>query len=358
MAKRIFVNGACGRIGRAVTYEILQSKSPDLALVALNDPEGIDKIERNYKRRDSTHGRLNWEVRKQGSDILLLNGNPIKVYAEKDLAKIPFAGEGIQIVEECSGFYSKEDAAVAFLQMADGIERVIMSYPAKGKQFADLYATLVMGVNHETFNPEKHRCISNASCTTKALAAPLAVLEGAGITIDALLMDTVHAATNSQRLLDFGDDYAALNQISTYKTGAAIATGEVLPSLKGKMDGLSFRVPTADGSFANLYFVASVPGELTSELINGILRDHLKYPRYAGRLAVHEEKEAASADIIGRTENAIVIASKTRVFPLPYKQEGRNTYLVGLVSGYDNEIGPPRDQALLTEYIAQRTSHA
>lgn len=348
MKKRIFLNGACGRIGRAVAYEISQQE--DLELCALNDPVGIDAIFRNYVRRDSTHGKLDWHIEKLGENTLAINGKKVRVLAEKDTKAMQLKDLGIHIVEECSGIYAKDEKARAF--MINGVERVIMSYPVTG---GEGHIMLVAGVNHELFDPSMHILISNASCTTKALAAPLAILLDHGFNIEALLMDTVHAATNSQHLLDFSDDYAALNQISTHKTGAAIATGEVLPLLKGKMDGLAFRVPTTDGSFANLYFVANYPEELTAKILNEILRKNYQNAKYLGRVALHEEKEAASTDIIGRTENAIIITSKTRVFPLPYTLEGKRTYLVGLVSGYDNELGPPKDQVILTKYIADKS---
>ena len=338
----ILVNGASGRIGRFVTYELIKAGLP---VAALNDLVDTDAIVRNYTRRDTTHGALDWKVEKINEGLIKINDEEIKIMHEKDASQMGLKENGINIVEECSGLYDgKKIDPNVFLE--NGAQRVIMSYPAKIKD-----ATIIMGVNQDTYNPEKHRLISNASCTTKALAAPLKVLLNNGIGIDALLMDTVHAATNSQRLLDFGDDYAALNQISTHKTGAAIATAEVIPSLLDKMDGISFRVPTLDGSFANLYFAANHEGKLEREELNNLLRESTSYTKYCGRLAVYEGKEAASTDIIGRTENSIVIASKTRVIPLPYSLNGRNTSLVSLVCGYDNERGPPKDQVLLTKYI-------
>ncbi|MEK6808958.1 MAG: hypothetical protein AABY14_04685, partial [Nanoarchaeota archaeon] len=185
--------------------------------------------------------------------------------------------------------------------------------------------------------------------------APLAILLDNGIYIHALLMDTAHAATNTQRVLDFGDEYATLNQIITAKTGAAVATGEVIESLKGKMDGFALRVPTTDGSFADLYFVVSYDGKLDAKSVNYILENNYSNPKYFGRLGIFNGAEASSADIVGRKENGVIITSKTKVIPLPLRDDdGRNTYLVGILSAYDNELAPPRDQALLTKYISQK----
>jgi len=359
MVKKIFVNGAAGRIGRAVTFEISESKNPNLELAALNDLVGIDALVRNYTRRDSTHGLLPWTIKKIDDSTITINDRKVKVYAEKDPGKMELKENGINIVEECAGVYGDpktagkispaEASSRVFLNY--GVERVIMSYPATCD------ATLIAGANHQDFLNTKHKCISNGSCTTKALVAPLTALLNNGIGVDALLMDTVHAATNSGRILDFGDEYAVLDQIITAKTGAAKATAEVIPALKGKMDGLAFRVPTTDGSFANLYFVANHAGELSAELVNKILERSVNEPIYMGRLGGYYGKEAASTDIIGRKENGIVIFSKTKVIPLPYSIgcNNRNTSLVSIVSGYDNELGPPKDQVIITEYIADNS---
>ncbi len=349
MSKGIMVNGASGRIGKFVTYELLKE---GLDVVALHDIVSIDELVYNYTKRDSTHGLLDWNVQKVNEYYVDINGKRIEVHQKIDVKTFKFDALGIQIIEECSGLYAKKLNPCEF--MHNGIERVIMSYPAAQKD-----ATIIMGVNHRTYDPSQHRLISNASCTTKAIATPLALLRHCGMRIESLLMDTVHAATNSQHLLDFAGDYAALNQISTHKTGAAIATAEVLPDLLGKMDGLSFRVPTTDGSFANMYFVGVHNEGLTSQLLNHLFTQFGTSDTYAGRLAIHLHPEAASADIIGRTENSILIPSKTRVFPLPFPTEhGKQSYLISLVCGYDNERGPPKDQALLTKYIIEQREYA
>ncbi|MEK6854810.1 MAG: glyceraldehyde 3-phosphate dehydrogenase NAD-binding domain-containing protein [Nanoarchaeota archaeon] len=344
---KILINGTSGRIGRAVSYELIKS---DIIPAALNDPVGIEKIVDSLSGNDAVHGKFNWQINKINADEIEINGKKIKVYAEKSLDKIPFRDLGVSIVEECSGFYGNDktspDEIKAREFLSHGVEKVIMSYPATGAGVV----TLVAGVNLEAYDSELYWGISNGSCTTKALVAPLQVLRDYGLKVQALLMDTVHAATNTQSILE------SLNQISTHKTGAAKATGEIIPELKGKMDGLSFRVPTLDGSFANLYFVAdSEKDNLSARDINQVLREESSNQKYMGRLAVFEGKEAGTSyDIVGRTENAIVILDKTRVLKLPYKTDSKTSYLIGIVSGYDNERGPPRDQVLVTKHIIER----
>ena len=205
-----------------------------------------------------------------------------------------------------------------------------------------------MGVNQELYDPAKHNIISNASCTTKALALPLQVLLDNGINIEALSMDTAHAATGSQRILE------SISQIFTHSTGAAKATGQVIPSLEGMMAGMSYRVPTLDGSFANLYFVATSDDEITAERINQLISINVKNAKYGGRIGVHEGKDAGTFDIVGRRENSVVIPSKTSVIQLPFSPKGKKASLVTLVSGYDNELGSSVDPVLLSQYVAQK----
>ena len=348
METRIAINGASGRIGRAVTYELISTGGDWARVALLNDPVGIDKIRTSLADVDPVHGRFPWTVEKADENHLSINGQLIPVFAQKDLVKIPFADLGVAYVEECSGFYDadKNDKtrkpAQAFLDQ--GVRRVFQSYPAT----ADI--AIVMGANHDLYDPTKHRLISNASCTTKAVVAPLRPLLDEGIGIESVLLDTVHATTNSQSPL------SVLNQISTHKTGAVRAVGEILTGLAGKLDGMSFRVPTLDGSFASIYMVVTHDGDLSAADVNAILRTAVDDPRYAGRLGVLTGKEANSMqDVVGRTENGLVVLSKTRVHALPYRSaDGKRVSHLQIVSGYDNERGPPKDQTLLTAYVAQR----
>ena len=184
---------------------------------------------------------------------------------------------------------------------------------------------------------------------------PIKVLMDNGIEVYALLMDTVHAATNTQRVLDFGEESATLDNISLVKTGAAIATGEVIRSIEGKMDGFAARVPTSDGSFANLYFVVGCENELSAIQVNGILESAAVDEKYFGRIAVIDAENVSSKrHVVGRKESSLVISKRTRVLPLPFALPGKKAYLVGLVSGYDNERGPAKDLALLTKHIGER----
>lgn len=354
MTKKVFINGAGGRIGRAVTFELVKAAKnySDIELAGLNEPRGIDFVVENYQGRDSVHGIYDWKIEKKNGNTILINGSDVKFYAEKELGKIPFQNDGIEMVLECSGFFGDpkvkdkkieltpaSNMAREFLKY--GVERVVQTYPVKT---AD--ATLIMGVNHKLYDPSKHSIISNASCTTKALAMPLQALLNEGIEIDSLSMDTTHAATASQQVLE------SLGQILTHSTGAAKATGEVIPSLKGRMSGMAYRVPTLDGSFANLYFVASSKEELNADRINQILRASVNNPRYAGRIGIFDGEDAGTFDIIGRRENAVIIPSKTSVLPLSFAPKDKKSYLVTLISGYDNELGSSVDPVLMANYIA------
>ena len=347
------VNGASGRIGKFSSFELFQIS--EIKVVALNDPVGAKALVENYKEMDSTHGRLDWSVKYVDDSNVEINGRRIKVYSEKDPKKIPWGDCGVGIVGECSGYFIKDGAAKAHL--GDSIRdpsRVIVSAPATGEGLI----TLILGVNQEEFDPNKHSYISNASCTTKALATPIKCLMDVGIEVYALLMDTVHAATNTQRVLDFGDEPATLDNISLVKTGAAIATGEVIRELEGKMDGFAARVPTSDGSFANLYFVVSCKDELNASKVNDILSKATRNERYFGRIGTLDmEKVSSKKHVVGRRENALVVTNRTRVLPLPFAPSGKNAYLIGIVSGYDNERGPARDLALLVKYIGERCGY-
>ena len=337
--RRILINGASGRIGRSVTYELnrYDLQSSTFEVVALNDPVGIDKIIESLSGHDPVHGKYNWKIDKVDDHNIRISGRQVAVFAEKDISKIPFGKLGVKIVEECSGFYGDDKKvpgrviARDFLQYGC-IDRVILSYPAEN---ADI--TMIMGVNHDNYNLKKHNIISNSSCTTKSVAEPLRTLVDNGLSIDVLFLDTVHAATNSQPILE------SLDTISTHKTGAAKSLGLVIPELIGKMDGLSYRVPTLDGSIANVYFVAGFEGDLDAKIVNEMLRTRTIINSQS-RMAVLDSPEVSTKrDIIGRTENSLIVASKTRVLPIRKHQ-----YMVWLACGYDNERGPPMDQTLLT----------
>ncbi|MCR4327504.1 MAG: hypothetical protein NUV46_02900 [Nanoarchaeota archaeon] len=346
---KTLINGAGGRIGKAVTYEHSKVPSRELELVLLNEPRGIDYVVEEYNNRDPVHGLYDWDVHKLSPDSLILNGKVVYFFAEKDISKIPIKDLEIEMVLECSGFYgdSKEDSLIPVnkskIFLDYGAKKVVQTYPSKT---ADI--SIIMGVNHSSYNAKIHNIISNASCTTKALAMPLQVLLDNGINIEALSMDTTHAATASQGILE------SLGQIMTHSTGAAKATGQVISSLEGKMVGMSYRVPTLDGSFANLYFVATSDEELTANKINDLIASSVENPKYAGRIGIHGGKDAGTFDIVGRDKNSVVITSKTNVIQLPFAPQGKKASLVTLISGYDNELGSSVDPVLLARYISKK----
>ena len=351
----IGINGAAGRIGKLNANEFFILHDEDVntsdenrvIVRAINDLASIDEIVESYQKKDQTHGYLGWRVEKLDDTTLSINGNKVAVFGERDPAKIPWKDYGVKVVSECSGAFKDRQGVEGHLKA--GAERVVISAPID-----NVDGTFAMAVNHEKFDLEKHYIISNASCTTKALAVPLKSLMDYGIEIHGVLMDTAHAATNTQRALQFGSEYGVLNEIQTAKTGAASATAKLIPLLEGKMDGYALRVPTSDGSFANIFFNAE-GYLLDSEKINRILEAASKNPKTLGRLEYFIDKEASSTDIIGRTASSIIIASKTRAKLLPfYSPTGKPLALCGLCSGYDNERGPARDQAMLVRYIAQR----
>lgn len=351
---RVLINGAGGRIGRGVTHELMELISNTsvvdtrLSLVALNDPMGLDAVIDSYISRDPVHGVFDWEVykAKEGDTHIDINGTSRNFFAEKDPTKIPFKDLGIDMVLECSGFFGDskktpgENLGKVFLDQ--GVQNVIETYPAKT---ADI--NLIMGVNHQLYNPAQHRIISNASCTTKSLSVPLQVMLDNEMEIADCRMVTVHAATASQKVLE------SIGQIVTHSTGAAKATGLVIPSLKGAMGGTSARVPTLDGSISYLALMVYAK-DLTVDDLNDLFRENVENPKYAQRLGVIEGESISSGDIINRRENALIIPYETQVSkPFP-SANGKNLYHVFLASGYDNELGSAVDPVLLAKYVAEK----
>jgi glyceraldehyde 3-phosphate dehydrogenase len=250
MAVKVAINGF-GRIGRNVARAILERPDCGLELVSINDLADA-KANALLFKRDSVHGTFPGTVEVDGND-LIINGTRIQVTAEKDPANLPHAANGIDIALECTGFFVDRESAGKHLTA--GAKRVLISAPGKK---VDL--TVVYGVNHDKLTSE-HLIVSNASCTTNCLA-PFAKVLHEAIGIERGLMTTIHSYTNDQKILDqIHKDprrarAAALNMIPT-STGAAVAVGEVLPELKGKLDGSSIRVPTPNVSVVDLVFTPS-----------------------------------------------------------------------------------------------------
>jgi glyceraldehyde 3-phosphate dehydrogenase len=260
---KVAINGF-GRIGRLVARAILERPDCGLELVAINDL-GNAKDNALLFKRDSVHGPFPGTVVADGTDIVV-NGKRIAVTAERDPANLPHAANGIDIALECTGFFT--DAASAGKHITAGAKRVLISAPAK-----DVDLTVVFGVNHDKLSAD-HKIVSNASCTTNCLAPVAKVLNDA-IGIERGLMTTIHAYTNDQKILDqVHSDMrraraAGMSMIPT-TTGAARAVAEVLPELKGKLDGAAIRVPTPNVSIVDLTFTPS--RDVTRDEVNAILK--------------------------------------------------------------------------------------
>jgi glyceraldehyde 3-phosphate dehydrogenase len=320
MATRVAINGF-GRIGRLVARALLQKADSGLELVSINDLADAESNALLFKR-DSVHGAWPGEVRADGND-LIIDGRRIKVTAEREPGKLPHGDNGIDLVLECTGFFTDREKAGAHLTA--GARKVLISAPAKGVDF-----TVVYGVNHEKLEAG-HTIVSNASCTTNCLA-PVAKVMNDTIGIERGLMTTVHAYTNDQKILDqiHSDKRraraAAMSMIPT-TTGAARAVGEVLPELKGKLDGSAIRVPTPNVSLVDLTFMPKRDTSL--EEVNGALRAAAESGPLAGILDYSEEP-LVSIDYNHCPASSTVDSLETAVL------EGK---LVRILSWYDNEWG-------------------
>ncbi|MFN3458772.1 MAG: type I glyceraldehyde-3-phosphate dehydrogenase, partial [Novosphingobium sp.] len=309
-----------GRIGRNVARAILERPECGLELVSINDLADA-KANALLFKRDSVHGPFAGDVSVDGSD-LIVNGKRIQVTAEKDPANLPHAANGIDIALECTGFFT--DRAGGQKHLDAGAKRVLISAPAKG---VDL--TVVYGVNHDKLTGD-HLIVSNASCTTNCLA-PMAKVLHEAIGIERGLMTTIHSYTNDQKILDqIHKDprrarAAAMNMIPT-STGAAIAVGEVLPDLKGKLDGSSIRVPTPNVSVVDLTFT---PKRDTSvEEVNGLLKAAAEGP--LNGVLGYTDEPLVSIDFNHDPHSSTIDSLETAVL------EGK---LVRVLSWYDNEWG-------------------
>jgi glyceraldehyde 3-phosphate dehydrogenase (phosphorylating) len=316
---RVAINGF-GRIGRLVARAILEQADSGLELVAINDLADAESNALLFKR-DSVHGAWPGEVRADGND-LIVDGRRIKVTAERDPGKLPHGADGIELALECTGFFADRDKASAHLTA--GAKKVLISAPAKG---VDL--TVVYGVNHDKLEAG-HTIVSNASCTTNCLA-PVAKVMNESVGIARGLMTTVHAYTNDQKILDqIHPDKrraraAAMSMIPT-TTGAARAVGEVMPELKGKLDGSAIRVPTPNVSLVDLTFTPD--RETSLEEVNALLKAAAE-GALKGVLAYSEEP-LVSIDYNHNSASSTVDSLETAVL------EGR---LVRVLSWYDNEWG-------------------
>ncbi len=321
MAIKVAINGY-GRIGRNVLRALYESgRTDEIQIVAVNDL-GDAQTNAYLTRHDTVHGKFPGEVAVEG-EHMIVNGDKIRVIAERNPANLPWGEMGVDVVLECTGLFTTKEKAGAHL--AGGAKKVIISAPG-GK---DVDATIVYGVNHKTLKASD-QVISNASCTTNCLAPVAKVLHEA-IGIEHGLMTTIHSYTNDQVLTDvFHKDLrrarsATQSQIPT-KTGAAAAVGLVLPQLDGKLDGFAVRVPTINVSLVDLTFTAG--RETTKEEIDGLMRKAAG-GELKGILAYNDEP-LVSIDFNHNSHSSIYDASLTKVM---------NGNLVKVLAWYDNEWG-------------------
>jgi glyceraldehyde 3-phosphate dehydrogenase len=317
---KVAINGF-GRIGRLVLRAIHESGRKDLNVVAINDL-GPVKTNAHLLKHDTVHGRFPGEI-KTGDDWMDIGRGPIKVTCERDPAKLPWKELGVEIALECTGIFTKREQAAKHLEA--GAKRVLISAPADG---VDL--TVVYGVNHDKLEG-KHTIVSNASCTTNCLA-PVAYVMHEAFGIEQGYMTTIHSYTGDQPTVDtLHKDLrraraAALSMIPT-STGAAKAVGLVLPELKGKLDGTSIRVPTANVSVIDFKFVAKKP--VTVEAVNEAVKKAADSNRLRGILMTTSE-ELVSSDFNHNPASSTFDLTQTQVI------DGK---LVRVLSWYDNEWG-------------------
>ncbi len=318
MGINVAINGF-GRIGRLVLRRALENG--DLTVLAINDITTPDVLAHLFKY-DSVHGKFDGEI-DSGDGYLIVNGDRIKVFAERDPAQLPWGQLGIDFVVEATGVFRKRDQINKHIEAGAG--KVVLTVPAKD----EIDATIVLGVNDYMLEPS-HRIISNASCTTNCLA-PVAKVLHDSFGIRSGLMTTIHAYTNDQRILDQPHSdlrrarSAAVSMIPT-TTGAARAVGKVIPELNGKLNGMAVRVPTPDASMVDL--VALLQQPVTAEDVNNAMKEAAEGAMKG--ILEYTEEPLVSVDIIGNPHSSIFDALSTDVI---------DSNLVKVISWYDNEMG-------------------
>jgi len=333
MAIKVGINGF-GRIGRNIMRAAMGSKAIDF--VAVNDITDTKTLAHLLKY-DSILGNLDAAI-EAGDGWISVNGDKFQVLSQKDPAQLPWKDLGVDVVFEGTGKFTKRDDAAKHI--AAGAKRVIITAPATGPD-----ATFVMGVNHENYDPAKHVIVSNASCTTNCLA-PFAKVLNDSFVIKKGWMTTIHSYTNDQNVLDFPHKdlrrarAACLSMIPT-TTGAAKSVGEVLPALKGKLDGFSMRVPTPNVSVVDLAVI--VEKKTTGDEVNAAFRAAAAGP-LKGILAV-EDAPLVSIDFRGNSNSSIIDAAYTKVMDSDF---------VKVLSWYDNEWGYSKRCVDLVLYMASK----
>ena len=335
MSIRVAINGF-GRIGRNVLRAAKESGRTDLDFVAVNDLTDNATLAHLLKY-DSVHGRYPGDVGVTG-DGLVVDGDDLRVYSERDPADLPWKELDIDVVVEATGIFRSRETAGKHLTA--GARKVVITAPAKDED-----VTLVLGVNQESYDPESHHIISNASCTTNCLSPVVKVLlDNFGFKRG--LMTTIHSYTNDQRILDTPHKdlrrarAAAMSMIPT-TTGAAKATALVLPEVEGKLDGMAIRVPTPDVSLVDL--VAEVERDTTEEEVNSAL-EQASEGALQGVLAYSREP-LVSIDYTGHPASSIVDAASTSVM------DGR---MIKVLAWYDNEWGYSSRVVDLVGFVGER----
>jgi glyceraldehyde 3-phosphate dehydrogenase len=333
MSARIAINGF-GRIGRQFLKAVLE-RHPDLEIVAINDLAD-PKMNALLFKRDSNYGTYKGEV-SATADSIVVDGRKIKVLQERDPAKLPWKDLNIDIVVESTGFFT--DATKAKAHRDAGAKKVIISAPAKNED-----KTIVLGVNEETYDPEAHNIISNASCTTNGLA-PVAKVLNDEFGIEKGFLTTIHSKTLSQKLLDTvasdpRDARAASENIVPNETGAARAVALVIPDLKGRFTGMAFRVPTPTVSVVD--FTALLKREVTKEEVNAAFKKASEGDLKG--IMDYTEEPLVSSDLKGDEHSTIVSGIDTIVLG----------NMVKIISWYDNEWGYACRLADITAFVAER----
>lgn len=337
--KKVGINGL-GRIGRSFLRRAFQDKDffQKVELIAVNDLTDAKTL-CHLLKYDSIHGIFNAEIMAE-KDFIIINNKKIRVLSEKDPESLPWLDLGVEIVLESTGIFSRGEDAAKHIKA--GSKKVVLSAPGKGNK---IDFTVVMGVNEKKYDEKEHNIISNSSCTTNCLA-PMAKVLNDSFEINQAFMSTIHAYTNDQRLLDLPHKdirrarAAALSIIPT-TTGATQATVEVIPELRGKLDGLAFRVPVANGSIVDL--VAELSAEVNKEQINEAFRSAAN--KLKGILEYSEEP-LVSSDIIGNIHSCVFDALSTMVLG------GESNKMVKVLGWYDNEWGYSSRLVDLIKFIA------
>ena len=335
MATKIGINGF-GRIGRLTLRSINQYRSSELEVVAVNDLTDT-RTNAHLLKWDSTYGAYPGKV-EATEDSITVDGKKIKVLAERDPANIAWRDYGVDIVIESTGLFTDATRAAAHLQ--GGAKKVLISAPARNED-----VTIVLGVNEDQYIPDKHNVISNASCTTNCIAPVVKVLQDS-FGVNKGLMTTIHAYTNDQKILDTVHRdlrrarTAGVNMIPT-TTGAARLVGEIIPEVRGKVDGIAIRVPTVTVSVVD--FVAELAKEVTKEQVNQALQAAAEGP-LSGILEYCQE-ELVSIDFKGNPASSIVDAPSTMVIA---------GNMVKVLAWYDNEWGYSCRLADLAAFVANK----